>query len=64
MGTVDQEVLAWNLMQYSCASYGRATPSLSENMEKLSGMDKELIRDSWESLGKNKVPHGIVMFTR
>ncbi|XP_059403083.1 neuroglobin-like, partial [Carassius carassius] len=26
--------------------------------------DKGLIRDSWESLGKNKVPHGIVMFTR
>ncbi|KAG9268574.1 neuroglobin [Astyanax mexicanus] len=33
-------------------------------MEKLTGKDKELIRDSWESLGKNKVPHGIVMFTR
>ncbi|XP_016399709.1 neuroglobin-like [Sinocyclocheilus rhinocerous] len=33
-------------------------------MEKLSEKDKGLIRDSWESLGKNKVPHGIVMFTR
>ncbi|KAL4613147.1 neuroglobin-like [Arapaima gigas] len=33
-------------------------------MEKLTGKDKELIRNSWESLGKNKVPHGIVMFTR
>ncbi|KAF5909722.1 neuroglobin, partial [Clarias magur] len=33
-------------------------------MEKLSSKDKELIRDSWESLGKNKVPHGIVLFTR
>uniref|UniRef100_A0A672N5M6 Nitrite reductase n=1 Tax=Sinocyclocheilus grahami TaxID=75366 RepID=A0A672N5M6_SINGR len=32
-------------------------------MEKLSEKDKGLIRDSWESLGKNKVPHGIVMFT-
>ncbi|XP_050988709.1 neuroglobin [Labeo rohita] len=33
-------------------------------MEKISEKDKGLIRDSWESLGKNKVPHGIVMFTR
>lgn len=33
-------------------------------MEKLSGKDKELIRDSWESLGKNKVPHGVIMFSR
>ncbi|XP_077395674.1 neuroglobin [Festucalex cinctus] len=33
-------------------------------MEKLSGKDKELIRSSWESLGKNKVPHGVVMFSR
>ncbi|XP_051578345.1 neuroglobin-like [Myxocyprinus asiaticus] len=33
-------------------------------MEKLSEKDKGLIRDSWESLGKNKVPHGIVMFRR
>ncbi|XP_030642987.1 neuroglobin [Chanos chanos] len=33
-------------------------------MEKLSEKDKELIRGSWESLGKNKVPHGIIMFTR
>ncbi|XP_076834256.1 neuroglobin isoform X3 [Brachyhypopomus gauderio] len=33
-------------------------------MEELSGKDKQLIRDSWERLGKNKVPHGIVMFTR
>ncbi|KAJ8288817.1 hypothetical protein COCON_G00014760 [Conger conger] len=33
-------------------------------MEKLTGKDKELIRNSWESLGKNKVPHGVVMFTR
>ncbi|XP_055029051.1 neuroglobin [Paramisgurnus dabryanus] len=33
-------------------------------MEKLSEKEKELIRDSWESLGKNKVPHGIVLFTR
>ncbi|CAM4643511.1 neuroglobin [Siphateles boraxobius] len=33
-------------------------------MEKLSEKEKGLIRDSWESLGKNKVPHGIVMFTR
>ncbi|XP_042630323.1 neuroglobin [Cyprinus carpio] len=33
-------------------------------MEKLSEKEKGLIRDSWESLGKNKVPHGIVLFTR
>uniref|UniRef100_G3NYG4 Nitrite reductase n=1 Tax=Gasterosteus aculeatus aculeatus TaxID=481459 RepID=G3NYG4_GASAC len=33
-------------------------------MEKLSGKDKELIRGSWESLGKNKIPHGVVMFSR
>ncbi|XP_028293769.1 neuroglobin [Gouania willdenowi] len=33
-------------------------------MEKLSEKDKELIRSSWESLGKNKVPHGVVMFSR
>ncbi|XP_018619662.1 neuroglobin [Scleropages formosus] len=33
-------------------------------MEKLTGKDKELVRESWESLGKNKVPHGVVMFTR
>uniref|UniRef100_A0A3Q2ZM43 Nitrite reductase n=1 Tax=Kryptolebias marmoratus TaxID=37003 RepID=A0A3Q2ZM43_KRYMA len=33
-------------------------------MEELSVKDKELIRDSWESLGKNKVPHGVIMFTR
>ncbi|XP_044021754.1 neuroglobin isoform X2 [Siniperca chuatsi] len=33
-------------------------------MEKLSGKDKELIRGSWESLGKNKVPHGVIMFSR
>ncbi|KAJ4939165.1 hypothetical protein JOQ06_028626 [Pogonophryne albipinna] len=33
-------------------------------MEKLSEKDKELIRGSWESLGKNKVPHGVVMFSR
>ncbi|XP_039897846.1 neuroglobin isoform X2 [Simochromis diagramma] len=33
-------------------------------MEELSTKDKELIRDSWESLGKNKVPHGVVMFSR
>ncbi|KAG1972300.1 neuroglobin [Pimephales promelas] len=33
-------------------------------MEKLSEKEKGMIRDSWESLGKNKVPHGIVMFTR
>ncbi|XP_061552120.1 neuroglobin isoform X2 [Phycodurus eques] len=33
-------------------------------MEKLSGKDKELIRSSWESLGKNKVPHGVIMFSR
>ncbi|RVE57160.1 hypothetical protein OJAV_G00213670 [Oryzias javanicus] len=32
-------------------------------MEKLSGKDKELIRGSWESLGKNKVPHGVIMFS-
>lgn len=37
---------------------------LAGTMEKLSVKDKELIRDSWESLGKNKVPHGVVMFTR
>ncbi|KAM9787709.1 neuroglobin [Syngnathus acus] len=33
-------------------------------MENLSGKDKELIRSSWESLGKNKVPHGVIMFSR
>nr|XP_046220516.1 neuroglobin [Oncorhynchus gorbuscha] len=33
-------------------------------MEKLTEKDKELIRGSWESLGKNKVPHGVVMFSR
>ncbi|XP_028840140.1 neuroglobin [Denticeps clupeoides] len=33
-------------------------------MEKLTLKDKELIRGSWESLGRNKVPHGIIMFTR
>uniref|UniRef100_A0A3Q3ITV1 Nitrite reductase n=1 Tax=Monopterus albus TaxID=43700 RepID=A0A3Q3ITV1_MONAL len=30
-------------------------------MEMLSGKDKELIRGSWESLGKNKVPHGVII---
>uniref|UniRef100_A0A1A8HM59 Nitrite reductase n=1 Tax=Nothobranchius korthausae TaxID=1143690 RepID=A0A1A8HM59_9TELE len=30
----------------------------------LSVKDKELIRDSWESLGKNKAPHGVIMFSR
>ncbi|KAM8833139.1 neuroglobin [Synchiropus splendidus] len=30
----------------------------------LSEKDKELIRGSWESLGKNKVPHGVIMFSR
>ncbi|XP_046906130.1 neuroglobin [Hypomesus transpacificus] len=33
-------------------------------MEELTGNDKELIRGSWESLGKNKVPHGVVLFSR
>uniref|UniRef100_A0A667Y3F1 Nitrite reductase n=1 Tax=Myripristis murdjan TaxID=586833 RepID=A0A667Y3F1_9TELE len=33
-------------------------------METLTGKDKELIRGSWESLGKNKVPHGVIMFSR
>lgn len=33
-------------------------------MDNLSEKDKELIRGSWESLGKNKVPHGVVMFSR
>ncbi|CAB1330889.1 unnamed protein product [Coregonus sp. 'balchen'] len=33
-------------------------------MEKLTEKDKELIRVSWESLGKNKVPHGVIMFSR
>ncbi|CAB1335207.1 unnamed protein product [Coregonus sp. 'balchen'] len=33
-------------------------------MEKLTEKDKELIRGSWESLGKNKVPHGVIMFSR
>uniref|UniRef100_A0A4W5KGY9 Nitrite reductase n=1 Tax=Hucho hucho TaxID=62062 RepID=A0A4W5KGY9_9TELE len=33
-------------------------------MEKLTEKEKELIRVSWESLGKNKVPHGVVMFSR
>ncbi|XP_068195442.1 neuroglobin [Antennarius striatus] len=32
-------------------------------MEILSEKDKELIRGSWESLGKNKIPHGIIMFS-
>uniref|UniRef100_A0A3Q0RET4 Nitrite reductase n=1 Tax=Amphilophus citrinellus TaxID=61819 RepID=A0A3Q0RET4_AMPCI len=32
-------------------------------MEELSGKDKGLIRGSWESLGKNKVPHGVIMFS-
>lgn len=30
----------------------------------LSEKDKELIRGSWECLGKNKVPHGVIMFSR
>ncbi|CAL8272667.1 unnamed protein product [Merluccius merluccius] len=33
-------------------------------MDKLMEKDKELIRGSWESLGKNKVPHGMIMFSR
>nr|Q90W04.1 RecName: Full=Neuroglobin [Tetraodon nigroviridis]CAC59974.1 neuroglobin [Tetraodon nigroviridis]CAC59975.1 neuroglobin [Tetraodon nigroviridis] len=33
-------------------------------MEKLSSKDKELIRGSWDSLGKNKVPHGVILFSR
>ncbi|CAL9687045.1 unnamed protein product [Knipowitschia caucasica] len=33
-------------------------------MDMLSEKDKELIRGSWESLGKNKVPHGVIMFSR
>ncbi|KAL0969098.1 hypothetical protein UPYG_G00222600 [Umbra pygmaea] len=33
-------------------------------MEKLTEKEKELIRGSWEGLGKNKVPHGIIMFSR
>ncbi|KAM4540200.1 neuroglobin isoform 2-T2 [Fundulus diaphanus] len=33
-------------------------------MGELSVKDKELIRGSWESLGKNKVPHGVIMFSR
>uniref|UniRef100_A0A3B4AC09 Nitrite reductase n=1 Tax=Periophthalmus magnuspinnatus TaxID=409849 RepID=A0A3B4AC09_9GOBI len=33
-------------------------------MDLLSEKDKELIRGSWESLGKNKVPHGVIMFSR
>ncbi|KAM9432307.1 neuroglobin-1 isoform 1-T4 [Salvelinus alpinus] len=33
-------------------------------MEKLTEKEKELIRVSWESLGKNKVPHGVIMFSR
>uniref|UniRef100_A0A3B5LPQ8 Nitrite reductase n=1 Tax=Xiphophorus couchianus TaxID=32473 RepID=A0A3B5LPQ8_9TELE len=32
-------------------------------MGELSVKDKELIRGSWESLGKNKVPHGVIMFS-
>uniref|UniRef100_A0A3B4ABM3 Nitrite reductase n=1 Tax=Periophthalmus magnuspinnatus TaxID=409849 RepID=A0A3B4ABM3_9GOBI len=32
-------------------------------MDLLSEKDKELIRGSWESLGKNKVPHGVIMFS-
>lgn len=35
-----------------------------EKMEMLSSKDKELIRGSWDSLGKNKVPHGVIMFSR
>ncbi|CAL8295510.1 unnamed protein product [Arctogadus glacialis] len=33
-------------------------------MELLTEKEKEMIRDSWESLGRNKVPHGMVMFSR
>lgn len=33
-------------------------------MGELSVKDKELIRGSWESLGINKVPHGVIMFSR
>nr|XP_046163603.1 neuroglobin-1 [Oncorhynchus gorbuscha]XP_046163604.1 neuroglobin-1 [Oncorhynchus gorbuscha]XP_046163605.1 neuroglobin-1 [Oncorhynchus gorbuscha] len=33
-------------------------------MEKLTEKEKELIRVSWESLGRNKVPHGVIMFSR
>ncbi|MBN3314534.1 NGB protein, partial [Atractosteus spatula] len=33
-------------------------------MEKLTAKDKEMIRDSWERLGKNKLTHGTIMFTR
>uniref|UniRef100_A0A8C6WJW9 Nitrite reductase n=1 Tax=Neogobius melanostomus TaxID=47308 RepID=A0A8C6WJW9_9GOBI len=33
-------------------------------MDCLSEKEKELIRGSWESLGKNKVPHGVIMFSR
>ncbi|NP_001117860.1 neuroglobin-1 [Oncorhynchus mykiss] len=33
-------------------------------MEKLTEKEKELIRVSWESLGKDKVPHGVIMFSR
>ncbi|KAK7904709.1 hypothetical protein WMY93_017316 [Mugilogobius chulae] len=35
-----------------------------DRMDMLSEKDKELIRGSWESLGKNKVPHGVMMFSR
>ncbi|MED6294415.1 hypothetical protein CHARACLAT_020850 [Characodon lateralis] len=37
---------------------------ISGMMGELSVKDKELIRGSWESLGKNKVPHGVIMFSR
>ncbi|MGH0169349.1 UNVERIFIED_CONTAM: hypothetical protein FKN15_073309 [Acipenser sinensis] len=32
--------------------------------ERLTANNKGLIRDSWERLGKNKLPHGTVMFAR
>lgn len=52
-------------MEELCVSPAEELVSVpAGTMEELSVKDKELIRDSWESLGKNKVPHGVVMFTR
>ncbi|KAK1158799.1 neuroglobin-like [Acipenser oxyrinchus oxyrinchus] len=37
---------------------------MEQGEERLTANDKGLIRDSWERLGKNKLPHGTVMFAR
>ncbi|XP_041132577.1 neuroglobin-like [Polyodon spathula] len=37
---------------------------MEQGEKSLTAKDKGLIRDSWERLGKNKLPHGTVMFAR